>query len=196
MRVDLKQRVGTDLLDSKCWGGGKEASVLNFLDCLPNGQNERSVDERQDDIGVVRICINMVSEVYDYIPMLLTILLELRRPHSIWNTRDVGADDLLDLKTMAECPECAPCPPPTRGENLRGIGVWKQLHHLRIDDWAQGLHFVHQRKIVKRSWPEVRAREGACRIRHAVRRIVSRAEFGLVIVVAEFLELVEVAIRA
>ena len=46
VRVNLKQRVGADLLDSKCWGGGKEAGVLNFLDCLPNGQDERSVDER------------------------------------------------------------------------------------------------------------------------------------------------------
>ena len=53
--VNLEQGVSADLLHRKSRCGRKEARVLNFLDRLADAEHQCSVDERQDDVGVIGV---------------------------------------------------------------------------------------------------------------------------------------------
>ena len=53
VRSDLNDGVFTELLDGEGGSVRTETHVVDFFDGFADGENEGSVDEREDDIGVV-----------------------------------------------------------------------------------------------------------------------------------------------
>lgn len=73
----------------------------------------------------------------------LTVFFQLRGPHSIWDTGQIGRYDLLSFQPMSENTEGAPRTAATDGENLRTVRIWKQVEHPRIQDWIKRCHLVN-----------------------------------------------------
>jgi hypothetical protein len=55
-RVDLEESVVAELLNAESGSRGDEAGVGDLLDGVTNGENESTVDEGEDNIGVVLVC--------------------------------------------------------------------------------------------------------------------------------------------
>jgi len=52
IRVDLEKRVSTDLLHSNGGRRRQESGVLHFFDRFPDGKDEGTVHEGQDDVRI------------------------------------------------------------------------------------------------------------------------------------------------
>ena len=125
----------------------------------------------------------------------LTVLLHFCRPHRVRNTRQVGADDLLNLETVPQHAECTPRSAPTSGEDLGCVRVRQQVHDLGVEDGAERLHLIDHGEVVQGTWSEVRKGKWGGRIGHAEGWVRGRRELWFVVVVTKFLELVQVAVE-
>jgi len=50
LSMHLQESIGADLLHREGGRGGEKACILNFLDSFTNGEHERAVDEREDEL--------------------------------------------------------------------------------------------------------------------------------------------------